>query len=62
LKRIDIWAAIELDKEHSHYLQLKKSTADQQTKFIEAKTDIEITNLDETMRIQRKGRRTWCRR
>jgi membrane protease subunit (stomatin/prohibitin family) len=54
LKRIDI-SAIELDKEHPHYLQLKKTTADQQTKFAEAKTDIEITNLDETMRIQRKG-------
>ena len=53
LKRIDI-SAIELDKENSHYLQLKKSTAYQQTKFIEAKTDIEITNLDETMRIKRK--------
>lgn len=53
LKRIDI-SALELDKENSHYHQLKKSTADQQTKFIEAKTDIEIENLDETMRIKRK--------
>jgi membrane protease subunit (stomatin/prohibitin family) len=53
LKRIDV-SAIELDKEHLHYLQLKKSTADQQTKFISAKTDIEITNLDEMTRIQRK--------
>lgn len=53
LKRIDV-SAIELDKEHSHYLQLKKSTADQQTKFVDAKTDIEITNLDEMTRIQRK--------
>jgi membrane protease subunit (stomatin/prohibitin family) len=53
LKRIDI-GAIELDKDNPHYLQLKKSTADQQTKFIEAKTDIEIENLDETMRIKRK--------
>jgi membrane protease subunit (stomatin/prohibitin family) len=52
-KRLDI-ATIELDKEHEHYLQLKKSTADQQTKFIDAKTDIEITNLDELTRIQRK--------
>ncbi len=54
LKRLDI-GTIELDKEHSHYLQLKKSTADQQTKFIEAKTGIEVENLSETMRIQRKG-------
>ncbi len=53
LKRIDL-GTIELDKEHSHYLQLKKSTVDQQSKFIDAKTDIEITNLDETTRIQRK--------
>ena len=52
-KRIDI-SALELDKENPHYLQLKKSTADQQTKFIEAKTDIEIENLDETLRINRK--------
>ena len=43
LKRIDI-GTIELDKEHPHYLQLKKSTVDQQTKLIDATTDIEITN------------------
>lgn len=43
LKRIDI-GAIELDKEHPHYQQLKKSTVDQQTKLIDATTDIEITN------------------
>jgi membrane protease subunit (stomatin/prohibitin family) len=53
LKRIDI-SALELDKENPHYLQLKKSTADQQTKFIEARTEIEIENLDETLRINRK--------
>lgn len=53
LKRVDI-NAIELDKEHPHYQQLKKSTVDQQTKFINAKTDIEIENLDEMMRIKRK--------
>lgn len=53
LKRIDI-GTVELDKEHLHYQQLKKSTVDQQTKFIDAKTDIEIKNLDEMMRIQRK--------
>lgn len=53
LKRIDV-GTIELDKEHPHYQQLKKSTIDQQTKFIDAKTDIEIKNLDEMMRIQRK--------
>jgi len=53
LKRIDI-SAIEFDISHEHYQQLKKSTSDQQTKFIEAKTDIEIENLDESMRIKRK--------
>jgi tetrahydromethanopterin S-methyltransferase subunit B len=53
LKRVDI-GAIELDKEHPHYQQLKKSTADQQTIFVEAQTNIDITNLDDTMRIQRK--------
>jgi len=54
MKRLDI-NAIELNEEHPHYLQLKGATVDQQTKFIEAQTDIGITNLDETMRIQRKG-------
>jgi membrane protease subunit (stomatin/prohibitin family) len=54
LKRLDI-GAIELDKEHPHYQQLKNATADQQIKLIGAKTDIEITNLEETMRIQRKN-------
>ena len=53
LKRLDL-GAIELDKEHPHYQQLKKTTADQQTKFAEAKTDIEIENLSENTRIQRK--------
>jgi membrane protease subunit (stomatin/prohibitin family) len=53
LKRLDI-ATIELDKEHSHYQQLKKATADQQTKISERKTDIELDNLEDTMRIQRK--------
>ncbi|MEN9907598.1 MAG: hypothetical protein RLZZ540_739 [Bacteroidota bacterium] len=54
LKRIDI-GTIELDKEHPHYKQLKRTTADQQTKFAEAQTDIGITNLSETMRIERKN-------
>lgn len=53
LKRIDI-GTIELDKEHPHYQQLKRATADQQTKISEKKTDIELENLEETMRIQRK--------
>ena len=41
LKRLDI-GAVELDKEHPHYQQLKLSTVDQQTKLIDATTDIEI--------------------
>ncbi len=53
LKRIDI-NAIELDKENSNYKQLKRITSDQQTKTIEAQTVINIENLEETMRIQRR--------
>ncbi len=53
LKRVDI-GTIELDKEHPHYQQLKKSTVDQQTKFIDSKTDLELKNLEEMLRIQRK--------
>jgi membrane protease subunit (stomatin/prohibitin family) len=53
LKRLDI-ATIELDKSSVSYQQLKRATADQQIKFIDAKTDIEITNLSDMARIQRK--------
>jgi len=53
LKRLDI-GAIELDKTNPHYIQLKGATADQQTRFIDAKTGVEITNLGEMVRIQRK--------
>jgi len=53
LKRLDI-AAVEFDKTSPHYLQLKSATVDQQTKFIDAKTVVEITNLGEMARIQRK--------
>lgn len=53
LKRLDI-GAIELDKEHPHYLQLKRATADQQARFAEAKTDVDIENLSEAARIERK--------
>lgn len=55
LKRVDI-SAIETNKNHPNYIQLKKATADQQTKFIDAKTGIEITNLSETARIDRKDK------
>lgn len=53
LNRVDI-GSIEINKMHPHYQQLKHATVDQQTKFIDAKTNIEITNLDELARIQRK--------
>jgi hypothetical protein len=50
LKRFDI-GAIELDKEHPHYQQLKKSTVDQQTKLVDGSTDIKL----EEMRLQVEG-------
>lgn len=53
LQRVDI-GTIELEKTHPHYQQLKHATVDQQTRFIDAKTNVEITNLGELARIQRK--------
>ncbi len=53
LKRLDI-GTIEFDKTNPFYLQLKGATADQQTRFADAKTGVEITNLGEIARIQRK--------
>lgn len=64
LKRLDI-SAIEPDKESDGYRELRKVTAEQQTKTIEAQTNINIRNLDdmqainaqnmaETLRIQRE--------
>ena len=54
LKRFDV-SAIDLDQEHDHYLQLKKITIDQTSKKIEAVTDIEIENIGEMARINRKN-------
>lgn len=54
LKRIDI-SSIQLDQSHDHYVQLKKITIDQTSKKIEATTDIEITNMSEMARINRRG-------
>jgi len=54
LKRIDI-STIELDQTHDHYIQLKKITVDQTSKKIEAVTDIEIENMGEMARINRKN-------
>jgi membrane protease subunit (stomatin/prohibitin family) len=53
IKRMDI-SAVDIDKSHDNYTQLKRITVDQQSKIIEARADIEIENLDETMRINRK--------
>ncbi|KGO93744.1 SPFH domain-containing protein [Flavobacterium subsaxonicum] len=53
LKRIDI-NAIELDDTDANYRQLKGATVDQQTRFTGAKTDVEITNMGDLARIQRK--------
>jgi transcription initiation factor TFIIIB Brf1 subunit/transcription initiation factor TFIIB len=43
---------LELDREASHYQQLKLSTADQQTKTIVTKTDVDLLNLTENARRQ----------
>lgn len=51
LKRVDV-AAIELDKTHPHYQQLRHTTADQQTRLAAAHTDVGILNLSENARIQ----------
>lgn len=53
LKRVDI-GAIELDRTSPGYQQLKLNTADQQTKTLVAQTDVDLTNLAENARIQRK--------
>jgi len=53
LKRFDV-SSIDLDRQHDHYQQLKRITIDQTSKKIEATTDIEIENLSEMARINRK--------
>ncbi|MCQ2192302.1 MAG: SPFH domain-containing protein [Paludibacteraceae bacterium] len=53
LKRLDI-SAIEPDKTTEGYRELRKVTADQTAKMTVAQTDINIKNLEETMRIQRE--------
>lgn len=50
LKRLDI-SAIEPDKESDGYRDLRKITAEQQTKTIEAQTNIGIRNLDDSQKI-----------
>ena len=53
LKRLDV-SSIELDQEHDHYMQLKRITIEKKKKKIEAVTDIEIENMNEMARINRK--------
>lgn len=53
LKRVDI-SALELDTTSPRYMQLKGATADLQTRIAGARTEVEITNLTEYARIQRK--------
>lgn len=50
LKRLDL-SRIEPDKESEGWAQLRNVTAEQQQKTINAQTDINIRNLDETQRI-----------
>ena len=50
VRSVDI-SAIEPDKESEGWIELRKVTATQQTKTIEAQTDINIQNLADTQRI-----------
>ena len=54
LKRIDL-SRIEPDKESEGWHQLRNVTAEQQQKTINAQTDINIRNLDDTQRINAKN-------
>lgn len=54
LKVIDI-AALEVDKEAEGYAELRKVTAEQTTKTIEAQTDVNIKNLQDTQEINSKN-------
>lgn len=53
LKRFDL-AHLEFDKESNNYKRLLKRFADQELKTVEGTTEINLENLEETMRIQRK--------
>lgn len=50
MKAVDI-SAVEPDKESEGYMELRKITAGQQTKTIEAQTNVNIKNLQDTQRI-----------
>ncbi len=50
IKRFDL-AAIEVDKESDGYSELRRVTAEQQTRTIEGQTTINLKNLEDTQRI-----------
>ncbi len=50
MKAVDI-ATIEVDKEAEGYAELRRVTAQQQTKTIDAQTDVNIKNLQDTQQI-----------
>lgn len=50
LKRLDI-SAIEPDKESAGYRELRKVTAEQQSRTVDAQTSVGIKNLEDTQRI-----------
>lgn len=50
MKGLDI-ADLEVDKEAEGYAELRKVTAEQTTKTVEAQTDVGIKNLEDTQRI-----------
>lgn len=54
LKRFDL-ATIEVDKESQGYAELRKITAEQTSKTIEAQTDVNIINLQDTQEINAKN-------
>ncbi len=54
MKGLDI-ATIEVDKEAEGYAELRKVTAEQQTKTIDAQTNVNIKNLQDTQEINAKN-------
>lgn len=50
VRNVDI-SSIELDKESEGWMELRKVTAEQQARTIDAQTQINIRNLDDTQRI-----------
>lgn len=54
LKRFDL-SAIEPDKESEGYIELRSVTADQQKQTIQAQTDVNIKNMQDTQNINAKN-------